>query len=202
MTLKKINLIFCFAICFSFFSCKNSQKDATSEHKTEVLLSQFKDDFTRNLFVEGQKLLEQGNIEEAKIRFYEVYEIEPLHAFVLNTLAEVENNYGDKNKAIEICYASKEAHPEYLDTYVELSKLLIEQGEPGRAIEILNEGESYLKEEEQYFSFYYALSEAYYSNGECVTAKDYLEKALFFGKNDSQKEQAKRLTDKIESNCH
>lgn len=202
MISKNINrLAFCLLICFSLFSCKKTQKDTASGNQ-KAFLETFTDEFARNLFVEGLELLEKGEIEEAQTRFYEANETEPGNIYVLNTIAGVEFQHGDFYRAMELYETNIDTHPEFFDTYIQYSTILIEKREVPKAIEILNVGKPYLPEaENKKYEFFYNLARAHYLNKECETAKNYLERALEHNLDDIQKQKAKKLFEEINNNC-
>jgi len=203
MKMRNINLIvFWFIICFSIFSCKENQKDITEEDQKEAVLNSFTDEFTKNLFIEGVGLLEKGEVEEARTRFYEANEIEPGNIYVLNTIASVEYQHGDFYRAMELYQTNIDSHPEFFDTYIQYSTILIENREVPKAIEILNIGESHLPEtENKKYEFFYNLALAHYLNRDCEMSQKYVETVLEMPLDDKQTGKAKKLREEIKNNC-
>lgn len=200
-----------FCLLISCFSCKketnNQQEDerAINEENFDIIYyinESIANEDARNYFNQGLSFINEGYYKESEYFISKANELEPDNIIILDALANLEKKIGSFEKALKMYENNIKQYPTFFNSYLNYARLLSENNQYQKAIEILSIGEKYLPNDSFKVSIYYLNLAFYYMNtNKCEKAREYVNKAKTISNNNYIQEYSKKSLKEIKINC-
>ena len=190
---------------FLFFACNNAQNtDKFLAPQKSVVVNEnvfIKNSEAKELFEKGIELLENSDYSKAFDSFNKANQIEPNNVIILNALANLHNQFGNKPDAENLYKKAITLDSSYVISYVNYGKLLNQNKAFIEANKILIKGLKEKPSNSEKASLYFNLMVTMVNIGECEKAKEYGRLAENNAEIIEQKEDIINWIAKIDSYC-
>ncbi|MCB0460990.1 MAG: hypothetical protein KDC74_13385 [Flavobacteriaceae bacterium] len=190
---------------FFFFACNNVQNNNKylAPQKSVIINENvlIKNSEAKELYEKGIELFEKSDYSNAFESFNKANQIEPNNVIILNALANLHNQFGNKSDAENLYKKAITLDSSYVISYVNYGKLLIQNKSFNEANEILIKGLNEKPSNSEKASLYFNLMVTMVNTGECEKAKEYGRLAENNAEITEQKEDILYWIAKIDSYC-